>query len=281
MLAKFARLCMPIERRYGHIERVSSFKAEGLMKDLEEDFRIARVKGQTLRELAFGEIRRAMLAGRFFAGEAITIRELAEELGLGVMPVREGVHQLASQGALEFLPNRSVRVPFHTIAELEKVFEARILLESYATEAAAELMSRSDIKNISSVTDKIFDMSRPVRERLHANYDFHFTIYNACGSPYILEMIERLWLRIGPLHFGAFRSSQWDQEEFLSVRPLHGQLVEALSRRQGAAAGEILTVLLNKSLDWYRRHTDSLRPEPRIVAHKRHRKARLEGKSTS
>ena len=35
-----------------------------------------------------------------------------------------------------------------------------------------------------------------------ANKEFHFTIYRAAEMPVLLEIIENMWLRIGPfLHF--------------------------------------------------------------------------------
>jgi DNA-binding GntR family transcriptional regulator len=217
---------------------------------------IAAIRGYTLRELAFEELRRAILAGRFAPGEAITIRELAEQMNLGVMPVREGVQQLASLGALEFLPNRSVRVPHHGQDELRKIFEARSLLEGYATEQAAALISPRDIATLRRLLKMMKFTASPVdsREALENNYRFHFTIYQASQSRYIVEMIEKLWLRIGPLHLLVFQANLADQDEFFSVLPLHAELIDALHAREGGRAGKIMRDLLQSSLGWYDSH---------------------------
>lgn len=227
------------------------------MRHRQQKPRLKKVQGLTQRELAFDAIRDAIFAGRFSPGDAITIRQLVEELGLGAMPVREGVQQLASLGALEFLPNRSVRVPFYTIEELEKIFQARILLESFATSLAAKFMTAKDFARMSDILPRIFDRTSSISDRLKANFQFHFTIYRASQSHYIEEMIERLWLRIGPLHFQAYRSAKEDLDEFLNVLPLHRKLISTLKARNGEGASKIMSELLTLSLQWYRRHTES------------------------
>lgn len=219
--------------------------------------KVAPVKGFTLRELAFSELRSAILAGRFAPGEAITIRELADQMKLGVMPVREGVQQLASQGALEFLPNRSVRVPLHTLEELRKIFEARILLESFATKKAASALAPAQIADLRGILATLKQTSTPgdAARALEDNFRFHFTIYEASDQPYIVDMIEKLWLRIGPLHLRVFRSTDVDQHEFFSVLPEHVELLDALEAGDGPKASAIMASLLRRSLAWYERHT--------------------------
>lgn len=222
--------------------------------------KVGRVKGYTLRELAYGELRVALLSGRFAPGEAITVRELAEMMQLGFMPVREGVQQLASQGALEFLPNRSVRVPVYTLEEVRKIYEARILIECYAVEQAAKHITPEQVAALNEGLQEMFTRAADAeaRDKLKANYDFHFQIYEACGSSYIVEMIERLWLRIGPLHISVFNSAPADREDFLAVQPQHVELVNALRVHDAAHAKEIMLSLLEKSLAWYERHAANL-----------------------
>lgn len=222
--------------------------------------KVGRVRGYTLRELAYGELRAALLSGRFAPGEAITVRELAEMMNLGFMPVREGVQQLASQGALEFLPNRSVRVPVYTLEEVRKIYDARILIECHAVEQAARHITDEQVAALTQSLQEMFARPAEVeaRDKLKANYDFHFQIYKACGSRYILEMIERLWLRIGPLHISVFNSAPADREDFLAVQPQHVELVNALRGHDSAHAKQIMLSLLQKSQAWYERHATDL-----------------------
>ena len=48
------------------------------------------------------------------------------------MPVREALHRLVADGALEYLDNRRVRVPEMTLSKFEEIISARTALETVA-----------------------------------------------------------------------------------------------------------------------------------------------------
>lgn len=221
---------------------------------------VRRVQGQTLRELAYGELRRAVLTGQFAPGESITVAELSKQLGIGLMPTREAVQQLASQGAFEFLPNRSVRVPEITGDQLEKLFAARQLLEGFATAEAARCMTREEAAGVSARLDELIERlkSRDAAECLEANFEFHFAIYRASRSPYVLQMIELLWLGMSPLQRKVFRAPKKEQDAFLSALPKHRTLVAALRAGDARKARETIEAMLTQSRDWHILHA----PEP-------------------
>ncbi|WP_346907654.1 GntR family transcriptional regulator, partial [uncultured Roseibium sp.] len=50
-------------------------------------------------------VRTALLTGRFIPGKAVTLRGLAQELGVSPMPVREVLQRLAAENALIVRPN--------------------------------------------------------------------------------------------------------------------------------------------------------------------------------
>ena len=56
-------------------------------------------------------LRNNLLCGRFEPGKPLTIRGLAEILHVSPMPVREALHRLACEGAVEVKNNRRVIVP--------------------------------------------------------------------------------------------------------------------------------------------------------------------------
>ena len=217
--------------------------------------RVRPIQGRTLRELAYDELRRALLEGRFAPGDSITIADLSAQLGIGLMPTREAVQQLASRGAFEFLANRSVRVPLVEAENLASLFETRQLLEGFATARAAETITREEAAAVSANLEILEQrlQTRVAADCLQANYSFHFSIYQACRSPFVLEMIEHLWLRMSPLHLRVFESSVRQQDDFLTAMPLHRTLVEALKRRDSATAQATLGRMLSQSLQWHLR----------------------------
>jgi len=59
-------------------------------------------------------LRNNLLCGRIKPGLPLTIRGLAEILGVSPMPVREALHRLSCEGAVEVKNNRRVIVPMMT-----------------------------------------------------------------------------------------------------------------------------------------------------------------------
>ncbi|MBD3836805.1 GntR family transcriptional regulator [Brevundimonas sp.] len=72
---------------------------------------------------ALGAVRRLADAGRFHAGEAIVVTELAAEVGYSATPVREALACLAGQGLIERRRGRGYFYPALAPAEIIDLFE--------------------------------------------------------------------------------------------------------------------------------------------------------------
>ncbi|MFD7612742.1 GntR family transcriptional regulator [Streptomyces sp. NPDC059828] len=82
------------------------------------------VRGQVLQAL-----RAALVSGEMTPGEVYSAPVLAERFGVSATPVREAMQQLATEGAVEVVPNRGFRVIEHDARELAELAEVRALLE--------------------------------------------------------------------------------------------------------------------------------------------------------
>jgi DNA-binding GntR family transcriptional regulator len=213
------------------------------------------VAKNTLRQQAYVEIKRALIAGQFEPGAPLTVRSLSESLGLGAMPVREGVQQLAAEGGLELLPNRTVRVASPSAKDLDEIFEARIVLESFAASKAADEATSDEMKAIRSNLQKVLHSVKAGKphDGLRSNMDFHFSVYRACHSACMIDIIERLWLKMGPMLVLPYRSRKLDGNSFFAKStPLHFALIESVEQRQAKEAGRSMTKIIRLSWDWYR-----------------------------
>ncbi|MGW5425073.1 GntR family transcriptional regulator [Streptomyces sp. NPDC003943] len=82
------------------------------------------VRGQILQAL-----RLALVGGELVPGEVYSAPVLAERFGVSATPVREAMQQLATEGAVEVVPNRGFRVTERTPRELAELAEVRALIE--------------------------------------------------------------------------------------------------------------------------------------------------------
>ncbi|MFI1396921.1 GntR family transcriptional regulator [Streptomyces sp. NPDC020681] len=82
------------------------------------------VRGQILEAL-----RSALVDGELLPGEVYSAPVLGDRFGVSATPVREAMQQLATEGAVEVVPNRGFRVTVRTARELAELAEVRALIE--------------------------------------------------------------------------------------------------------------------------------------------------------
>jgi DNA-binding GntR family transcriptional regulator len=183
----------------------------------------------------------------------LRIQDVAEQLGVSTMPVREALGRLVSERALEALPNRSIRVPLLTQARLREIAHARTLIEGEAAALAARRIGPETITVLRQVSDD-YDrlMARPgtQSERAAANHAFHFEIYRMAGSAVLLPIIESLWLQSGPVLRAAARL--YDGTDGLGATHHHRQIVEALARGEAEVARRAMGEDIRRAFDWVR-----------------------------
>lgn len=82
-------------------------------------------------------LRHAVFSGGLKPGEPLREISLAKQLGVARGTLREAVQVLMAGGLLAKTPNRGVTVCRLTVAEVEDIFRARLMLEREAAKAAA------------------------------------------------------------------------------------------------------------------------------------------------
>lgn len=186
------------------------------------------------------------MSGRYAPGTKITIRGLAEALGISPTPVREAVGRLAAEGAIEAQPNAWMRVPLLPAATLEELREIRVSLEGMATARAVSAMTAEERTGLHAAEARIVHLrptGRPA-EMIPAIRAFHFTLYRAARAPVLLQLIEGLWLRTGPavnLLFPDYTSRERGR--------LRARVLRAVDRGDADAARAAMEQDIGRALD--------------------------------
>jgi DNA-binding GntR family transcriptional regulator len=149
---------------------------------------------RTLAEKAFETLHGAIITGRLRPGERLPIEELASVLKMSAMPIREAVRRLDAAGLVENIPHRGARVTELSLADLEEVYEARIALEVLAIRRAAERFDaqREDLARLRlAALEAMPDDNSAATSAAHTA--FHFALYEAADSGWLLRLIRPLW----------------------------------------------------------------------------------------
>lgn len=161
------------------------------------------LKRQTLSADVYVQFKELLISGRMMPGEQISLRSMAEALGVSVMPVREAVQRLTAEQALELTPNRTLRVPQMSVSQFREITSIRKNLEGLATAKAAEDLSEDDARQIvmwnDCFTQEMKNQPPDGARLISFNKELHFAIYRGARMPVMMQLIEALWLRIGPI----------------------------------------------------------------------------------
>lgn len=199
---------------------------------------------QTLTQQVYADLREWLISGTLSPGDKLSLRRVAEQMGVSMMPVREAVSRLVADAALEVLPNRAVRVPVLSLERFRELTTIRLALEGFAAERAASMHTPADLRAIRR-HDAEFRRQCGLKKAntgaaVRANRALHFSVYAAAGLPALIPMIEGLWLRIGPVLNLDMRASPERLQTGLAEQ-CHAKLVRAIAARDPLAARNALT----------------------------------------
>ena len=152
-------------------------------------------KYRTMQEIAYDAIRDGILAGRHAPGQRLIADELAKELGVSRMPVREALHRLEVAGLVTITPHRGAVVSALSEAECIEIYHVRAVLDGLATRLATPHLSAADHARLAAL---LADMEAGVEAKdpqrvLNVNREFHVVIWSAARAPRLRDLLENLY----------------------------------------------------------------------------------------
>lgn len=206
------------------------------MKDVFE-----KLDKSNLYQTVYTQISTALVDGALKPDEKLRIRALAEQLGTSVTPVRDALLKLVQDGALEWRGPKDIRVPRMRVSQFEEIRVIRIKIEGLAASLAAEKSTPGDIQELRSILSKI-EVARDADDNTLAirfNHQFHAKIAKVAGLPLLVDMIERMWLRMGPVISSIYEVGG----QAMIVH--YYDLMKALEQRNGPGAAAAIAEDIN------------------------------------
>lgn len=209
---------------------------------------LMRIERETVQERVYAALRDRLMRGGFEPGQKLKIAELASAFGTSAMPVREALNRLAAERAVEYLPNRSVRVPALSKEALQDLMETRFAVEGLAVARAASGMTDATLARLRQLIEaqSETDAEHVSEGSAEQNRAFHFAIYRQSGSTVLLPIIESLWLQFGP--YLRVASERFDGREGRGTN-FHVKIVDALGRGDGPTARAALESDIGRAFD--------------------------------
>ncbi len=197
--------------------------------------RMPRVRKQATHELVAAVLREAITNGLLKANQPLPQDEIAQQLRVSHIPVREALRQLQSEGLVTYQQNRGAQVSALTADEIHEIYEIRAILETAAIRGAAPRLTAAQLDQAEHILDAAEAADEGAAWGSH-DVDFHRLIYALDDRPRLRELIDGLLRRVDRywLTHGLMLTHRAEFERD------HRALLEALRARNGEAAATLL-----------------------------------------
>ncbi|MCI4012846.1 GntR family transcriptional regulator [Brevibacterium sp. ZH18] len=197
-------------------------------------------------------LRNEIIDGVRQPGSRLVERNLATELGVSRVPIREALKQLASEGLVTNRPNTWSTVREFSPSDIADLNEVRTAFDVLSFELAAQRHTREGLAKLEATMAKGRELSKAGdavgAHRVAA--DFHSTVTELSGNQLLVEIAELLDSRM------RWQLSQHDDLDFVATE--HAELYEAIARRDQTKAGELAARHLGTSQEQHDKHQERL-----------------------
>ena len=149
---------------------------------------------RTTQELVLEELRRRILVGEFRPGQPIRPDQVAAELHVSRVPVREALKILEGEGQVRYRAHHGYALAELRREDLVEIYRIRTLLEDEAARAAVSRLRDADLVTMREACKEMEAFGADdVSAMAVANRRFHLTLLAASGMPHLLHHIGLLW----------------------------------------------------------------------------------------
>ncbi|HEY1530691.1 MAG TPA: GntR family transcriptional regulator [Galbitalea sp.] len=161
---------------------------------------------QSKAQRAHSWIRSRIADGTYSPGYRLVLGQLAGELGVSVVPVREAIRLLEAEGLVTFERNVGAHVAMHDDTEYFFTMQTLSIVEGAATALSAPSILPADIARARAVNELMVDCLEHFDPHrfTELNLEFHSVLFESCPNPHILDLVHRGWARLTVLRDSTF-----------------------------------------------------------------------------
>lgn len=157
-------------------------------------------------QLSYDWIKLRISDGTFVPGYRLVLGQIAKELDVSAVPVREAIRMLEAEGLVTFERNVGAQVALIKETEYLHTMQTLAVVEGVATSLSAPFITASDIVRARAINAEMIaclDHFDPPRFT-QLNLDFHSVLFENCPNPHILDLVHRGWNRMRVLRDSTF-----------------------------------------------------------------------------
>jgi DNA-binding GntR family transcriptional regulator len=186
-----------------------------------------------LGERAYRELLHRLITLDIAPGDTLSEETLANEIGVGVTPVRRAIQRLSQEGLVRVYPRRATIAEVVRISDMQHLWEIRVPLEEAAAFHAARRASAAHLGELERLVAGLEDPPTEPVAVLELHRRVHEAVAQASMNPFIADSTAKLLnLTLRCWHVLHQSGSLRDHD----LRPHHIPLLRAIIDRNPEAA---------------------------------------------
>jgi DNA-binding GntR family transcriptional regulator len=183
-------------------------------------------RSRTTPDAVATTLRDAIVRGVLRAAEPLKADEIAAQLGVSHIPVREALRQLEAEGLVTIYPNRGAIVASLSERDILEIYGIRKTLETAALQHSLQHISPAALRRASSILDE-YELETDTRRWGDLDLEFHATLYALEERPRLLGIINTLrnqvdrYFHVFPLAVKQRQDFQRDHRAILEACRAH------------------------------------------------------------
>lgn len=142
-------------------------------------------------------LRRAIRSREIQPGTDLNQQQLAAELGVSRIPIREALRTLGSEGLVVLRPGRGAQVMELDSRDISDLYDLRLTLEPALAGEILDSLSPTDIRHLTTLAESM----EKTEDRDHwstLNYEFHRRMYEAVDRPHWIRIVLQVMEVVEP-----------------------------------------------------------------------------------
>lgn len=173
-----------------------------------------------VRRAVLERLRQAIRVGEMPGGTRLLQTQLAEELGVSRMPVRDAISDLVAEGLATASPSGGAVVSSLTADDMRDVYAVRACLE----EQAVRIVAAAPPEGLVDTLEGIVQRARPLVESGSAeaatalDREFHWAIYRAADNRFLEMALTPMWAQVERIMYAIlamphYLPTVWDEHQ--------------------------------------------------------------------
>lgn len=189
------------------------------------------------QEIVYQKIKKHILTGVLKNNSRITERQLADELGVTRVPVRESLVKLEQEGLIKKIPAVGYIIDSYSTEELREAMIMRFTVECQAVSLAAQFATTEDIVRIKVANElMIKNIESDVDSAIEQDREFHTLIVKASGN----KVLGKIYSIVSLPTFYTRESYLLTLKGIRDTYDSHNRIIEAIEQKAADYAVELV-----------------------------------------